>query len=89
MYKNGYLTADDVVGKSAFVDATGNISVGTIVNLRNVTFGGLELENVKASVVDNSSAPLLLGQTVLGRLGKVEIDYELDVLRITAKERKC
>ena len=88
MYKNGYLTADDVAGKSAFVDATGNISVGTIVNLRNVTFGGLELENVKASVVDSNSAPLLLGQTVLSRLGKIEIDYDRSVLKITTKERK-
>jgi len=87
MYKNDYLTAKDIVGKSAFVDANGDISVGTIINLNKVTFGGLELENVRASVVSNDKAPLLLGQSVLNRLGKVEIDNEKSVLRITTKER--
>ena len=85
MYKNEYLSAKDIVGKSSFVDANGDISVGTIINLNKVTFGGLELENVRASVVSNDKAPLLLGQTVLSRLGKVEIDYENNVLRITSK----
>lgn len=87
MYKNDYLSAKDIVGKSAFVDANGDISVGTIINLNKVTFGGLELENVRASVVSNDKAPLLLGQSVLNRLGKVEIDYEKSELRITTKER--
>ena len=87
MYKNDYLSAKDIVGKSAFVDANGDISVGTIINLNKVTFGGLDLENVRASVVSNDKAPLLLGQSVLNRLGKVEIDYEKSVLRITVRER--
>ena len=39
-----------------------------------MNFGGLELDNVRASVVRNQKAPLLLGQSVLGRLGKIEID---------------
>lgn len=85
MYKNGYLSSKDIVGKSAFVDANGDISVGTVINLRKVTFGGLELENVRASVVSNDKAPLLLGQTVLSRLGKIEIDNGAGVLRIITK----
>lgn len=86
MYKNDYLTSKDIVGQSSFVDANGDISVGTIINLRNVSFGGLNLDNVRASVVSNDKAPLLLGQTVLSRLGKVEIDYERDLIKITIKE---
>ena len=88
MYKNDYLTDKDIVGRSAFVDANGDISVGTVINLRKVTFGGLELTDVKASVVSNDQAPLLLGQTVLSRLGKIEIDYERNILKITSKEKK-
>lgn len=88
MYKNDYLTDKDIVGRSAFVDANGDISVGTIINLRKVTFCGLELTDVKASVVSNDQAPLLLGQTVLSRLGKIEIDYERSILKITTKEKK-
>ena len=86
MYKNDYLTAKDFVGKTQFVDANGDISIGTIINLRKVSFGGLELENVRASVVANDAAPLLLGQSILSRLGKVEIDNEHNVLKITTKE---
>lgn len=74
MLKNGYLERDDFVGTGRFVDANGNVTEGTIINLREVEFGGLKLRNVKASVVRNQKAPLLLGQSVLGRLGKIEID---------------
>ena len=87
MYKNEYLTSQDIIGKTNFIDANGDISVGTIINLKKVTFGGLELTNVRASVVDNDKAPLLLGQTVLNRLGKIEIDYDRSVLKITTKEK--
>lgn len=74
MLKNGYLKKDDFVGAGRFVDANGDVSEGAIVNLRNVNFSGLHLSNVIASVDRNQRAPLLLGQTVLGRLGPIEID---------------
>lgn len=82
MLKNGYLTKDDVVGNSYYLDANGNVSEGTVINLRKVSFGDCELTNVKASVVSNLKAPLLLGQSVLSRLGSVEIDNQKQVLRI-------
>lgn len=85
MMKNGYISNKDVVGKQGFMDANGNVSVGTIINLKKVEFGGLTLENVRASVVANQKAPLLLGQSVLSRLGKIEIDNAKRVLRITSK----
>jgi clan AA aspartic protease (TIGR02281 family) len=88
MFKNEYLSAEDVVGKARYIDANGDVSVGTVLNIKKITFGGLELENVRASVVENNVAPLLLGQTVLNRLGKIEIDYDRSVLKITTKERK-
>jgi predicted aspartyl protease len=83
MMKNGYLSDNDVVGSQRYMDANGDVSVGTIINLKNVNFGGLDLNNVRASVVRNQKAPLLLGQSVLGRLGKIEIDNSKNVLKIT------
>ena len=65
------------------MDANGNVSVGTVINLKEVDFGGFTLNNVKASVVLNQKAPLLLGQSVLGRLGKIEIDNQRQVLKIS------
>ena len=83
MLKNGYLSASDIVGRQHYLDANGNITEGTIVNIKKVNFGGFDLTNVRASVVGNQKAPLLLGQSVLGKLGKIEIDNTKKVLRIT------
>lgn len=83
MLKNGYIKPTDIIGTSRYIDANGDISEGTTINLRTVNFGGLELDNVRASVVRNQKAPLLLGQSVLGRLGRIEIDNNKSVLRIT------
>ena len=67
MFKNDYLGSQDVQGKQNYITADGDISEGTIVNLKGVEFGGLILTNVKASIVKNQKAPLLLGQSVLKR----------------------
>lgn len=83
MLKNGYLSKKDMIGTGRFTDANGDVSEGTVLNLREVDFGGLKLNNVRASVVRNQKAPLLLGQTVLGRLGKIEIDNKNQKLIIT------
>ena len=83
MMKNGYLSKSDVIGSKSYMDANGNVSVGTVINLKKVSFDDFELTNVRASVVRNQKAPLLLGQSVLGRLGKIEIDNQKRVIRIT------
>lgn len=86
MLKNGYLLKSDVKGSTYMGDANGDISEGTVVILRKVVFGGFTLENVKASIVHNQKAPLLLGQSVLSRLGKIEIDNANGLLKITHKK---
>lgn len=87
MMKNGYLKSSDVIGKQNYMMANGEINAGTVINLRNVNFGGLDLNNIRASVVHNQTAPLLLGQSILGRLGSIEIDNAKRVLRITYKKK--
>lgn len=86
MMKNGYLSSEDVIGKQHFLTADGSVSEGTILNLRNVNFGGINLDNIHASVVKNQRAPLLLGQSVMQKLGRIEIDNDKRVLRITYKK---
>jgi len=76
LYKQGKLTNEDIEGEGQFVDATGRVSTNAIINLRNVTIGDITIYDVKASVSENQEAPLLLGQTVLSRFGKVTIDYD-------------
>jgi len=74
LVKQGTLTEDDIVGTAYFSDANGDTNEGLIVNLRSVNIGGIVVENVKASVVPNQEAPLLLGQTLLQQFGTITID---------------
>ena len=87
MLKNDYLSPSDIIGKQNYMTADGNISEGTVINLRDVKLGTLHLKDIKASVVRNQSAPLLLGQSVLSKLGKIEIDNSNKVLRVTYKQK--
>ncbi len=88
MVKNNFINKSDIIGAARYVDANGDINEGTVINLRKVNFGGLELDNVRASVVRNQKAPLLLGQSVLSRLGKIEIDNTGKNIKITHRIRK-
>ena len=76
LYRQGTLTEEDIIGTQSFQDATGRISEGARVNLREVKIGNIVLENIEATIIDNVNAPLLLGQTVFERFGKIEIDNE-------------
>ena len=80
MLRQGQISQDDFVGQQQFQDATGDISVGTIIRLHTVEIGGILLTNVEATVVDNIQAPLLLGQTALSKFGKVTIDYNNNII---------
>jgi aspartyl protease family protein len=74
LWKQGKLTKDDIVGTANFRDANGDISEGTIIILTTVKIGDRILKNVEASVVHNLNAPLLFGQSALGKFGKISID---------------
>ena len=74
LYKQGKIKEEDVIGTQQFMDANGDISEGTLINLKEVKIGNRTVNNIKASVVHNSKAPLLLGQSVFERFGKISID---------------
>ena len=74
LFKNGYLTDNDIQGQQNFANANGQISVGTIINIRKLEFSGIVLNDVKATIVHNLDAPLLLGQTAMAKLGKFQFD---------------
>jgi aspartyl protease family protein len=74
LYKQGTLTKEDFQGMVNFQDAKGEVTQGMVVKLRKVEVGGFVLKNVDASIVPNQNAPLLLGQSVLQKFGKLSID---------------
>ena len=82
MFKNGYLTNKDIVGIGNYSNANGEISEGYIINLNEVEFGNFKLKNVRASIVKNLNAPLLLGQSAISKLGKIELDLNENTITI-------
>lgn len=74
LYRQGMLQKEDILDVEYFQDATGRISAGTKINLRTVKIGDRTLYNIEATVIDNQHAPLLLGQTVFEKFGKISID---------------
>lgn len=82
LLKQGKLSEEDILGTSYYRVANGNISSGTVIRLRSVQIGTKILSDVRATVVDNMEAPLLLGQSALDRFSSVSIDYKNNVINI-------
>lgn len=81
MIKNGYLSENDIIGTEYYRIANGEINEGTKILLKQIQFAGLYLYNVEASIVHNLDAPLLLGQSAISKLGKIQLDGdELTIL---------
>lgn len=66
-----------------YEEAQGDTHCNQNVRLSSIRIGELEVTGVKAGIVPNQKAPLLLGQSVLERFGRVEIDTHNSILRIT------
>jgi len=82
MLKNGYLKNEDFGEKVYYQIANGEVAEGTKIIIRKLEVGSKALYNVYASIVHNLSAPLLLGQTALQKLGKYSFDYSTNTLII-------
>ena len=82
MLKNGYLNENELIGTEYYQLANGDIQEGTKITLKEIEIGTAKLYNVEASIVHTLDAPLLLGQTALSKLGKIEFDYAKNTLTI-------
>lgn len=82
MLKNRYLNEKDIKGKRYYQIATGELSTGDVITLREVMIGDICLKDVNASVVKKQNAPLLIGQSALERFGTITIDNEKNLLII-------
>lgn len=88
MLKNGYISEKDLYGAEYYQFANGEIAEGTKILIRVIEIGGLYLYNVDASIVHELNAPLLLGQSAISKLGKIQIDYETNILTILNKKQE-
>lgn len=74
MIKNGRLEKEDIIGSSYAQLANGDITENTEILIREIEISGLKLYNVRASIVHKLKAPLLLGQSAISQLGKIQLD---------------
>ena len=73
MLENDYLSYDDIKGTSQSQVADGRIVNNTKIIIKKIQIGDKVLNNIEAVVVHGQSAPLLLGQSVISKLGKYSI----------------
>jgi clan AA aspartic protease (TIGR02281 family) len=82
LYKKGLLNDEDFRGTQNYITASGEIVENTQVILREIEISGLKLFNVKASISSQVAAPLLLGQSAIQKLGKIQIEgNKLTIIR--------
>ena len=74
MIRHGYLKEENILGSVKYSIANGDIAEGTKILLKEVEIGGLKLYNVEASIVHEMEAPLLLGQSAIQKLGKIQFE---------------
>lgn len=82
MLKNGYLNKTDLKEVEQYSIANGDIVEGTKINIRLLEIEDLKLYNVEASISHELTAPLLLGQSAISKLGKIQLDPVYNTLTI-------
>lgn len=77
LYDNDYITKDDIIGSGSSSVADGRIIDHIFINLKDIEIAGQHLNNVQAVVIDGQNAPLLMGQSAIQKLGRIELEGSL------------
>lgn len=88
MWKHGQLVADDFVGVAPYKIANGEIAEGYKVIIKEVEFNGIKISNAEALIVASNNAPVLMGQSILEKLGKTQFDPQMQTLTIVNAIKK-
>lgn len=80
LIKSGTITSEDWLKDKYYQFADGSTARSKTFKIKKLKIGNKYLYNVECSISNNLEAPLLLGQNVLNRFGKVTIDNEKQIL---------
>lgn len=80
LIKTGTINSEDWLKDKFYQFADGSIAKSKTFKIKKLRIGTKYLYNVECSISSNLQAPLLLGQNVLKRFGKVTIDNEKEIL---------
>lgn len=85
MAKNGYLEENDIKGTSFAQLADGSVTENTRIRLKSIEIGELTIRDVSATIIHNADAPLLLGQSAIKKLGRIEFDDDKLIIHSSGK----
>lgn len=77
LYDNDFITKDDIIGTGSSSVADGRIVDHIFINLKDIEIAGEHLNNIQAVVIDGQNVPLLMGQSAIQKLGRIELDGSL------------
>ena len=80
LIRSGTLTEDDFLPEQVYRLADGSRKKHMRARLRSVTLGKRVFRDVTFSISDTDDSPMLLGQSLLEKMGKYTIDYHNGVL---------
>lgn len=80
LMRTGTIKQEDWLEGRTYKFADGSTAKSDRFMLRNLQIGNYNIPNVSVSISNSIEAPLLLGQNVLSRLGKISIDYKNSIL---------
>lgn len=88
MFDNGYIDKGDIIGTSTARLADGRTVTNIEIILKEIKIGDYSLNNVRAWVSENQSAPLLLGQSALKQIGNYSIEGDKLIFASTSFSRE-
>lgn len=80
LIRTGTVKDEDFIGTENYKLADGSIVKSKVFLLKEIQLGDKKVNNMKASISNSLKSPLLLGQSVLNKFGKVTIDYNKGVI---------
>lgn len=80
LIKTGTIAAEDWLESKSYVFADGSTAKHSRFKLKTFKIGNKEIKNVQVAISGSLNAPLLIGQNVMQRFGKITIDNKREVL---------
>lgn len=74
---NEYISTNDFRGVGQSKIADGLIVDHLKLNLKDIEIGGKHLSNIEAIVLYSQNAPLLLGQSAIQKLGRIQLNQNI------------
>ncbi len=76
LISNGTLTYESFISNREYINANGIVTSMPVYRLSSLQIGQYEIKNIECAVSKSTENIMLLGQSVLSRLGKISIDYK-------------